>query len=525
MSGASSIIKSDVLVIGTGVAGLSFSLYLDKNVSVAMVTKSDTRDSSTFKAQGGIACVTAVGDSFDEHIKDTIVAGDGLCDKKVVEMVIKDAPKRINDLKKWGVKFTGGNATPELGREGGHSKRRILHHKDRTGEEVENKLLAKAGASKNIKIFSHHTVVNLIISNGRCRGAYVLDNRTLKVKTFLAKVIILATGGCGKVYMYTSNPDIATGDGIALAYRAGVKIANMEFIQFHPTGLYSTVEESFLISEAMRGEGAVLVNSEGKSFMGRYDARKELAPRDIVARAVDSEMKKHGVKFMYLDMHSYRSPEFIMKRFPLIYGKLKSLGINITKQNIPIVPVAHYCCGGIHVNDYGFTNIRGLIALGECSHTGLHGANRLASNSLLEALVYGYRAAKRIPGIIKNVKTPAVKPWKYTGIRLPGEQVFIEYNWMALRRLMRNYVGVVRSQHMLLEALKRIRIIEREVDYYYWNYLMTPGLVEMRNLVEIAKIIVNSAAERKESRGLNYNTSYPEKDNKFVKNTYIKCEA
>ncbi|MFH1414788.1 MAG: L-aspartate oxidase [Elusimicrobiota bacterium] len=513
--------KSDVLVIGSGVAGLSFSLFLDSDISVNMVTKSDPDDTSTSRAQGGIACVTAAEDSFTEHIKDTILAGDGLCDRKVVDMVVKSGPARINDLKKWGVRFTGGNREPELGREGGHSRRRILHKEDRTGEEVEKKLLARAKSRSNISIFPHNTVINLIMKNGRCRGAYVLNNRTLRVNTYIAKTVVLATGGCGKVYLYTSNPDIATGDGIAMAYRIGAKIANMEFIQFHPTTLYSTVETSFLITEAMRGEGALLVNSRGEPFMQAYDKRKELAPRDIVARAIDNEMKKRGVKNLYLDIHSHRSPDFIRKRFPLIYRTLKKTGIDITSENIPVVPAAHYCCGGIYTDSYGFTGIRGLIALGECAYTGLHGANRLASNSLLEALVSGFRASEKVPESIKRVKIASVKRWEYTGKRLPREKVFIEHNWMALRRVMWNYVGVVRSSRRLREALKRVEVIGREVDYYYWNYLITPQLVEMRNLVEVARIIIRSAAKRRESRGLHYNADYPEKNTRFKKNTYI----
>ncbi len=516
-----SIYKSDVLIVGTGVAGLSLSLFLDKNISVNMITKTYPEDSSTFNAQGGIACVTAAEDSFNEHINDTVVAGDGLCDRDVVKMVIKTAPQRIEDIKNWGVRFSGGNKAPELGREGGHSRRRILHKEDRTGEEMEKKLLAAVSVLKKRKIFPYHTAINLIVNRGRCRGVYVLDNKTLKVKTFLAKVVVLATGGCGKVYMYTSNPDVATGDGIALAYRIGAKIANMEFIQFHPTTLFSSREQAFLITEAMRGEGAILLNSRGEKFMKKYDSRKELAPRDIVARAIDSEMKKEGVKCLYLDIRSYRSKEFIIKRFPSIYKKLKSVGIDITKENIPIVPAAHYCCGGIDVDGRGFTGIKGLFALGECSHTGLHGANRLASNSLLEALVFSCRAAEVIPGIIKNVKIAEVKPWKYTGKRLPREQVFIEHNWMALRRVMWNYVGVVRSKRRLREALKRIEIIEKEVDYYYWHYLVTPGLVEMRNLVDVAKIIIKSATMRRESRGLHYNVDYPKKNKKLEKDTDI----
>lgn len=518
---AARILKSDVLIIGSGVAGLSLSLYLKKNISINIATKSFPEASSTMKAQGGIACVTDSNDSFNQHIKDTLIAGDGLCDKNVVEMVIKDGPERIRDLKSWGVEFSGGNDGPELAREGGHSKRRVLHYEDRTGEEVETKLLDRVYNAKNTRLFPQHTAVNLIVKNRRCRGAYILENRTLKVKIFMAKVVVLATGGCGKIYLYTSNPDIATGDGIAMARRQGVKIANMEFIQFHPTCLYSPKNKSFLITEAMRGEGAVLLNQKGEDFMNEYDARGNLAPRDVVARAVDSEMKKYGVKYIHLDIHSHRSEEFIMKRFPYIYKMLRQLGIDITRDNIPVVPAAHYCCGGIHVDSNGFTEVKGLMAVGECAHTGLHGANRLASNSLLEALVYGWRAANKIPGRIKNVKFIGIKNWEYTGIRISREQVFIEENWMALRRLMWNYMGVVRSDHRLQEAMKRIEIIEKEVDRHYWKYLITPELVEMRNLVEVARIIIVSAMKRKESRGLNYNVDHPFKINKFGKNTYI----
>ncbi|MFC2061654.1 L-aspartate oxidase [Elusimicrobiota bacterium] len=517
----SRIYKSDVLIIGTGVAGLSTALYLDKSLSANIITKSSPENSSSFKAQGGIACVTDSSDSFKQHIKDTLIAGAGLCDEKVVEMVVEDAPGKIEDLKKWGVKFTGGNKAPDLGKEGGHSKRRILHHRDCTGEEMETKLINKVNSSSNIKMYAQHSAVNLIVEKNRCGGAYVLNNKTLKVKTFVAKVVVLATGGCGKVYLYTSNPDIATGDGIALAHRLGAKVANMEFIQFHPTCLYSSIEKSFLITEAMRGEGATLLNLQGKDFMKKYDRRGNLAPRDIVARAIDSEMKKAGVKYLYLDIHSYKTPKFIRNRFPSIYKKLKSIGIDITANNIPIVPAAHYCCGGIHVDEYGNTTIEGLMAVGECSHTGLHGANRLASNSLLEALVYGSRVAEKIPGYVKKTGFIKTKDWEYTGEKLPSEQGFMEYNWMALRWLMWNYVGVVRSDHRLQEAMKRIKIIEKEIDHYYWKYLVTPQLLEMRNLVEVSKIIIKSAVSRKESRGLHYNINYPGKLEKSGKNSYV----
>jgi len=519
--GSVSVRKSDVLIIGSGVASLALSLYLDRKLSVNIVTKASASDTSSLRAQGGIACVTDRSDSFREHIHDTMIAGAGLCDRNIVEMVVEAAPEKINDLKRWGVKFSGGNRRPELGREGGHSKRRILHHDDSTGREVIEKLLKKVSGMENVNFFEEHTAVNLIMNDRICAGAYVLRNRDLKIEVFLSRVTVMATGGCGKVYLYTSNPDVATGDGIAMAYRAGARIANMEFIQFHPTILYSQLEKNFLITEAMRGEGAVLLNSAMKDFMKKYDRRGNLAPRDIVARAIDSEMKKEGSKHIYLNIYSRRTPEFIRSRFPGIYGKLKKLGMDITKENIPVVPAAHYCCGGIHVDSRGFSSIDGLMAVGEVSHTGLHGANRLASNSLLEALVLGSRAAEVIPGYVRARGLLPGRPWEYTGDRLPREKIFIEHNWLTLRMVMWHYVGIVRTSRRLREAMKRIALIEKEVDYHYWNYLITPGMVELRNLVETAKIIIACAMKRKESRGLHYNVDYPSRKKSCRKNTYI----
>ncbi len=515
-------IKSDVLVVGTGAAGLSFALYADPDIRINMVAKAAPAESSTQQAQGGIAGVTSSGDTFKSHIKDTLIAGGGLCDKKTVRQVVEAAPERIGDLKEWGVRFTGGEDNPDLGKEGGHTQRRILHHGDSTGREIEDKLLKEALKKENVRFYTEHTAVDLIIENGRCVGAYIIDNRTLKVKTFLAGAVIMATGGCGKIYHYTSNPDVATGDGVAMAYRAGAEISNMEFIQFHPTCLYSVRETGFLITEAMRGEGALLLNGTGEKFMERYDHRRELAPRDIVARAIDSEMKKEGVKHLYLDIASCRGPDFIKERFPTIYNKLKGLGIDITTDKIPVVPAAHYSCGGIKVDRRGRTSINGLISIGECSNTGLHGANRLASNSLLEAMVYGNVVAETIRDELKPVDLLKIKPWNYTGQRLPSHQVFIEQNWMEVRRLMWNYMGIVRSNRRMKEALKRIEIIENEVSHYYWNYLINNSLIEMRNLVETAKIIITSALARKESRGLHYNQDYPRKSKRYKKDTIIK---
>ncbi len=513
--------KSDCLIIGSGVAGLSGAVYMGKKISVNIVTKSDLKESSSEKAQGGIACVTAARDSFSSHIADTLKAGDGLCREDIVREVVEDAPGRIDDLKKWGVEFTGGNSSPVLGREGGHSKRRILHHRDRTGEELIEKLCRKVKSKKSVKIFKNHTAVDINVKDGRCVGAYVLDNRTLKVKLFIAKVVIVATGGCGKAYLYTTNPDIATGDGISMARRAGCSIANMEFIQFHPTSLYSLKEKSFLITEAMRGEGAVLRNHSGRAFMKNYDKREDLAPRDIVARAIDREMKKEGVKHVYLDICGKKDPAFVKKRFPTIHSRLKSLGIDITKEYIPVVPSAHYSCGGICVDSSTRTSVKSLLVVGEAAHTGLHGANRLASNSLLEALVYARKAALEAQEQIDGLKYEDYPPWEYTGNKLPEEKVFIEQNWHSVRLLMWNYVGIVRSDYRLKEALKRLKVIEEEVSHYYWNYLITPSLVELRNLVDVARIIIKSAMKRKESRGLHYNIDHPQKSPKFKKDTVI----
>ncbi len=514
-------IKSDCLIIGSGIGGLAAALYLNDDISVNLITKAGLRDSSSSRAQGGIACVSSSGDSFERHVSDTLEAGAGLCRREVVKEVIEDGPERIEDLKKWGFKFSGGNGKPFLGKEGGHSRRRILYHHDRTGEELIDRLLERLKEKKNVNIFRDHSAVDLNVREKKCGGAYVLENRSLKVKLFSARAVILATGGIGKAYLYTTNPDTATGDGICMARRAGCRPANMEFIQFHPTSLYSPSDPSFLITEAMRGEGAVLRNREGRAFMKDYDPRGELAPRDIVARAIDREMKKEGVKYLYLDISSQKKGSQIRKRFPTIYSRLKGLGIDITSQYIPIVPSAHYCCGGIPVDRNGLTEIKALMAVGEGSHTGLHGANRLASNSLLEALVYSKKAARFLNQNLMDWKADQFPPWKYTGDRLPREKVFIEQNWQSIRRLMWNYVGIVRSDYRLSQALKRLKIIEEEINYYYWNYLITPSLVELRNLSETASLVIRSAMLRKESRGLHYNIDHPNRSEEFKKDTLI----
>jgi len=496
--------KSDFLIIGSGIAGLSLALRLEKFGSVFIITKRGISDANTTEAQGGIACVCQKNDSFKKHTNDTLIAGAGLCKKDVVKLVVEQAPARIEELKNWGVKFD-----TDIGLEGGHSGRRVLHSGDYTGKVIAEALANRVKSKKNIKIFEDFIAVNLIKSDGKCRGAYVLDKNKGVVETFLAAVTILSTGGAGKVYLYTSNPDVATGDGIAMAYRAGCKVANLEFMQFHPTCLYHPDAKSFLISEALRGEGAVLVDSKGRRFMKKYHPLSELAPRDIVARAIDSELKKSGDDCVFLDI-SFKPSGFIKKRFPMIYKKCLTYGIDITKKRIPVVPAAHYICGGVLTDVWGRTNVRGLYAVGEVACTGFHGANRLASNSLLEGLVFSYQASQKIKKgqVLFSEK---VESWKPGHATHPDESIVISHNWDEIRRLMWNYVGIVRSNKRLERALARISNLKKEINQYYWDFIITQDLIELRNIATVSELIIKSAIARRESRGLHYNIDEPKK--------------
>jgi L-aspartate oxidase len=517
--------KFDFLVLGSGIAGLFCALKLAPQGRVAIVTKKHRAESNTNYAQGGIAAVTSKEDSIELHVRDTLVAGAGLCQEDVVRAIVQDGPSRIAELIEFGMQFsereiphTNGAKELDLGKEGGHSKRRILHAKDVTGREIERALLAAAALQPNISIFDDHFAVDLITShklgyNGanRCLGAYVLDRKNAQVITYLAPIVVLATGGCGKVYLYTTNPDIATGDGVAMAYRAGVPVANMEFVQFHPTCLYHPKAKSFLISEAVRGESAVLKSVAGVEFMDAYHQLKSLAPRDIVARAIDAEMKKSGADYVHLDI-THKPARFIMERFPNIYSRCLELGIDITKEPIPVVPAAHYQCGGVITTVQGVTELKGLYAIGEVSCTGLHGANRLASNSLLEALVCAHGAAKHAH---ENPLPPieAIIPsWQSGNAHDSDEMVVVSHNWDEIRRLMWDYVGIVRTNKRLQRAQKRIANLQEEIQEYYWDFLVTSDLLELRNIATVAELIIASALQRPESRGLNYNLDYPNSD-------------
>ena len=515
------VIESEVLVIGGGVGGLTFALKAAEYTKVTVIMKGGKFDSNTAHAQGGIAAVLSPQDTYDSHIRDTLVAGDGLCRKKAVELVVKHGPERVKELMEWGVPFDRHNGELELGREGGHSMRRVAHATDFTGFEVQKVLVEKAENNKNIEIHENRMAIDLITTKkmklkgkNRVLGAYVFNKETGDVDVYSAKTVVLATGGSGKVYLYTSNPDVATGDGVAMAYRAGADICNMEFTQFHPTCLYNPEAKNFLISEAVRGEGAILLNLRGERFMEKVHPMKELAPRDVVARAIDHEMKKWGDDYVYLDI-SFKDADFIKKRFPNIYANLLKYGIDMTKEPIPVVPAAHYQCGGIKVDLKGETSIHNLFAVGEVSCTGLHGANRLASNSLLEALVFADIIAKELEGRINKLdrKTSAIIPWE-TGFAVDSdEMVVVTHNWDEIRRLMWNYVGIVRSTKRLERARRRIDLLQEEIREYYWNFLPTPDLLELRNIATVAELIIKSALMRQESRGTHYTIDYPYKDN------------
>ncbi len=523
--------KTDFLILGSGIAGLSLAIKAGTLGSVALVTKKEKSESNTNYAQGGIAAVTDQTDSFAEHIQDTLICGAGLCREDVVDFIVKEAPPRIHELIDWGVNFTKSEIPPhpyDLGQEGGHHHRRILHAKDLTGREIERALHEKVATLPNIHIYENHIGIDLIMEKtnsgkpSRCLGAYVLDINNSEIHTYRAKYTILSTGGAGKVYLITTNPDIATGDGIAMAYRAGAQIANMEFIQFHPTCLYHPEAKAFLISEAVRGEGGILKLKNGTPFMDKYHTMKSLAPRDIVARAIDTELKQSGNEYVLLDI-THHDRDFLINHFPNIYNKCLEYGIDISRDPIPVVPAAHYICGGVNVDHYGRTSIPNLFACGEVSCTGLHGANRLASNSLLEAVVYSHRVYTEISRHYDEVKQSEtyIAPWDASCATESDDSVVVTHNWDEIRRCMWNYVGIVRSDKRLTRAARRINLIQKEIDEYYWNFKVTKDLIELRNITTVAKLIVQCATLRKESRGLHYNIDYPEMNDNLKKDTII----
>jgi L-aspartate oxidase len=517
--------RFDFVVLGSGIAGLFFALKVAPRGRVAIITKKDRAESNTNYAQGGIAAVTSKEDSVELHVRDTLEAGAGLCRESAVRTIIEEGPARIAELIELGMQFSErevplshGARELDLGKEGGHSKRRILHAKDVTGREIERALLAATAAQPNIQMFENHLAIDLISSRklgqpgtNRCLGVYVLDRASGRVETFVAPTTVLATGGCGKVYLYSTNPDIATGDGVAMAYRAGAAVANMEFIQFHPTCLYHPRAKSFLISEAVRGEGGVLRSINGGEFMDGYHPLKSLAPRDVVARAIDSEMKKSGAACVLLDI-THKPARFIIDRFPNIYQTCLRYGIDMTKEPIPVVPAAHYQCGGVLTNLDGETEIAGLYAVGEVACTGLHGANRLASNSLLEALVCSHRAAQRLAASQPDRSEFSIPLWHSGNAHNPDELVVVSHNWDEIRRAMWDYVGIVRTNKRLRRAQKRIANLQEEIQQYYWDFIVTSDLLELRNIATVAELIIACALQRPESRGLNYNLDYPHPD-------------
>jgi len=515
----------DFLVIGSGVAGLTFALKVAEHGTVAIVTKSKLQDTNTSLAQGGIAAVIYEPDNFEKHIQDTIIAGDKYSNKDVVRIVVEEAPACIKELIEWGAKFDKNKSGDyDLAREGGHSEKRILHHKDNTGQEIQRALIDKVKKSKNIHVFENHFAVDLLTqhhlgkeikrsnTNIKCFGAYVLNLKTNDVDTFLAKNTMIATGGSGNLYQTTTNPTIATGDGVALVYRAKGIVENMEFVQFHPTALYNPKEKpAFLITEALRGFGAKLTHKNSKEFMWKYDKRGCLAPRDIVARAIDNEIKTHGLDYVYLDCTHLNANELTAK-FPNITEKCKTEGIDITKQPIPVIPAAHYQCGGVKVNLNSETSINNLYASGEVASTGLHGANRLASNSLSEAVVFSHRAAKHAINKIKNQAiNKNIPEWNFKGTSLPEEMILITQNYKEMQMIMSNYVGIVRSNLRLERALRRLEIIYQETNDLYKKSTLSKELCELRNLINVGYLIIKAAQNRKESLGLHYNIDYPVK--------------
>ncbi len=522
--------QCDVLVIGSGAAGLTLALSLAPQAKIALIAKAGLYEGATLYAQGGVAAVLDKEDSIDAHTRDTLNAGAGLCDEQVVRHVVEQGPNSIQWLIEQGVAFTPNEQGEgyHLTREGGHHHRRVIHAADATGRAIETTLAEQARNHPNITLFERHIAIDLIKKRvdshapESCIGAYVLDRDHDQVITFAARAVVLATGGAGKVYLYTSNPDIASGDGIAMAWRAGCRIANMEFIQFHPTCLYHPQAKSFLITEAIRGEGAKLRLPDGSTFMEQFDPRGELAPRDIVARAIDYSMKRSGAEFVYLDI-SHQPADFILHHFPMIHARCLEFGYDICQQPIPVVPAAHYICGGVMSDLHGRTDLDGLYAIGETAFTGMHGANRMASNSLLECLVFAKTASHNILHRLRH--TPAPSPltnWDESRVTTANEVVMVPHNWDELRRLMWDYVGIVRSDKRLQQAAHRVHLLLHEIDDYYANFRVTNDLIELRNLARVADLIIRSAMQRKESRGLHYTLDYPEPDPRQTpKNTIL----
>jgi L-aspartate oxidase len=516
----------DFIIVGSGAAGLSAALHAAEHGSVCVLTKRTAPESNSSWAQGGIACVQSDDDSIERHVSDTLIAGAGLCKEEAVRVIASEGPARIAEVIDWGVHFdqkeaTDGHLEFDLTREGGHTRRRVLHHRDATGKELTDKLLATVRADSRITMLEHHYAVDIIttaklglVSEDRVLGLYVLNQTTNIVETFRSDRVLLATGGCGRVYLYTTNPSVATGDGVAMAWRAGAAISNMEFVQFHPTCLYHPQKRSFLITEAMRGEGAVLIGADGKEFMHKYDERGSLAPRDIVARAIDSEIKRTGGPCVYLDIR-HKPKDFILQHFPNIYEACLAVGIDIAVEPIPVVPAAHYQCGGVQTDVNGATSIRGLCAVGEVGSTGLHGANRLASNSLLECLVVSHRAVNFLTQKLPPRRAQQhfdIPAWRSGNAVDVDELVVIYHNWDEIRRLMWDYVSIVRTSKRLQRAAARLRNLKREVQEFYWSFTVTTEMLELRNLVETASLIVESAIRRHESRGLHYTLDYPKLD-------------
>jgi L-aspartate oxidase len=526
--------QHDVLIIGGGAAGLSLALRIADSCSVAIITKGPSKDGSTYYAQGGVSAVLGSDDSFASHIEDTLRVGGSLSHADTVKFTVEHAPENIRWMQELGVPFTSeifnsGKRELHLTREGGHAHRRVVHAADATGKAMSNTLVNHARHHKNITFYEHHIAVDLITTEKQgykdtaedqnansCIGAYVLNKKTKHVETFQARFVVLATGGASKVYLYTSNPDSSTGDGIAMAWRAGCSVSNMEFNQFHPTCLYHPEAKSFLISEAVRGEGGKLLLPDGKRFMHKFDERGELAPRDIVARAIDHEMKRLGVPCVYLDI-SHHSPAFIISHFPTIHERCLQYGIDITKDPIPVVPAAHYTCGGVNTDLHGRTDIKNLYAIGETTHTGLHGANRLASNSLLECLVFAQAAANDISSILDTpYQYRKISNWDESRVTDSDENVVISHNWDELRRFMWDYVGIVRTSKRLERAMRRVTLLQQEIDEYYSNFRITSDLIELRNLTLVAELIIRSAMLRKESRGLHFSLDYPVADESSI---------